>query len=260
MSGMNDPNSPEYLFATDNPLLKGLFRVQTCLSNYKEKVKAFYFQVLLSQYECPSCGGELVMTGPSQCACACGSVFDPTLIFQKSHCCAASLMRKTFHYACSRCHQTVPSRFLFDERLFDAAYFREMMKESRARAKRQKEEVRRLLAESRSGTLWLTEEPSIEAIPGLHEALNDFIREGQGQYEFSPKAGFRMEDYRDHILSVLGLGSRLFSDIAPMIDDSRRDRIWRFVTLTFMAQDRVVELTQYGADILVGRVSNEAYG
>jgi hypothetical protein len=136
-----------------------------------------------------------------------------------------------------------------------------MMKESRARAKRKKEEVRRLLAESRSGTLLLTEEPSLEAIPGLNDALNDFIRaEWLRNYEFASKAGFRMDDYRDHILSVLGLGSRLFSDITPMIDDSRRDRIWRFVTLTFMAQDRVVELTQYGTDILVGRVSNEAYG
>jgi hypothetical protein len=260
---MNDPpqNSYEYLFYSDNPLLKGLSQVQNYLSQYKEKVRAFYFQVLLSQYECPSCGGELFMTGPSQCACSCGKMFDPTLGFQKSHCCAASLLRKTFHYACSRCHQIVPSRFLFDERLFDAAYFREMMRESRERGKRKKEEVRRLLAESRSGTLLLTEEPSLEAIPGLNEALDDFIRiEGQGNYEFSPKAGFRMEDYRDHILSVLGLGSRLFSDIAPMIDDSRRDRIWRFVTLTFMAQDRAVELTQYGSDILVGRVSNEAYG
>ena len=201
------------------------------------------------------------MTGPSQCTCPCGKVFDPTLVFQKSHCCNANLIRKTFHYACSRCHQTVPSRFLFDERLFNSAYFREMMKESRARAKRKKEEVRRLLAESRSGTLLLTEEPCLEAIPGLNEALEDFIKsEMFGGYEFASKSGFRMDDYRDHILSVLKLGSRLFSDIAPMIDDSRRDRIWRFVTLTFMAQDRLVELTQYGPDILVGRVSNEAYG
>jgi hypothetical protein len=68
-----------------------------------------------------------------------------------------------------------------------------------------------------------------------------------------------MGDYRNHILSVLGVGSRLFSDIAPLIDDFRRDKIWRFVTLIFMAQDQEVELTQYGKDILVGKVANEAY-
>ena len=43
------------------------------------------------------------------------------------------------------------------------------------------------------------------------------------------------------------------------MDDCRRDKIWRFVTLIFMTQDREVELTQFGADILVERVANEAY-
>ena len=200
------------------------------------------------------------MVGPSQCGCSCGNVFDPTLAFQKSSCCDARLVRKTFHYACSRCHQTVPSRFLFDERLFDRDYFRAMMRESRDRDRRKREEINSLLAGSRSGPLSFMEEPCLEAIPGLTEALNGFIKsEMAGGYKFAPKSRFRMDDYRNHILSVLGLGSRLFSDIAPMIDDSRRDRIWRFVTLTFMAQDRVVELTQYGTDIFVERACNEAY-
>jgi hypothetical protein len=136
-----------------------------------------------------------------------------------------------------------------------------MMRESRARAKTKREEVRRLLAGSRSGPLLFTEEPLLESIHGLTEALNDFIgAKIIGGYEFAPKSGFRMNDYRNHILSILGLGSRLFSDIAPIIDDSRRDKVWRFITLIFMTQDREVALTQYGADILVERVRNEAYG
>jgi hypothetical protein len=135
-----------------------------------------------------------------------------------------------------------------------------MMRESRARAKRKREEVKRLLAGSRSGALLFMDEPSLESIPGLAEALNDFIgTEVTGGCAFAPKSGFRMGDYRAHILSILGVGSRLFSDIAPLLDDCRRDKIWRFVTLIFMAQDREVELTQYGRDILVGRAINEAY-
>ena len=39
------------------------------------------------------------------------------------------------------------------------------------------------------------------------------------------------------------------------IEDSRKDRIWRFVTLIFMLQDHEVSLTQYGSDILVERVT-----
>jgi hypothetical protein len=244
----------------NNPLLKRLKGVQSRIARLKEQVKEFYFLVLLGKHECPQCGGGLAMIGPSQCACACGNVFDPTLAFQQSACCRAGLVRKTFHYACSRCHQNVQSRFLFDERIFDAAYFREMMRESRARAKRKSEEVKRLLAGARSNPLSFMEEPCLESIPGLAEALNRFIgTEMTGYYAYVPKAGFRMANYRNHILSILGVGSRLFSDIAPLTDDCRRDKVWRFVTLIFMAHDREVELTQYGAEILVGRVSNEAY-
>ena len=248
------------VFYSKNPLLGGLKGVQVRIAHFKEQVKDFYFRVLLSQYECPECGGELAMIGPSQCACSCGNIFDPTLAFQQSACCGARLVRKIFHYACSKCNQTVQSRFLIDERIFDAAYFREMMRESRARSRRKREEVRRLLAGSRSGPISFMEGPCLESLPGLAAALDDFIgTEMTDACAFAPKAGFRMADYRNHILSLLGVGSRLFSDIAPLMDDCRRDKIWRFITLIFMAQDREVELTQYGKDILVGRVSNEAY-
>jgi hypothetical protein len=135
-----------------------------------------------------------------------------------------------------------------------------MMRESRARAKKKREEVRRLLAGSRSDPLSFMEPPCLESIPGLAEALNSFIgAEMAGGGTYVPKSGFRMEDYRNHILSLLGVGSRLFSDITPLMEDYRRDKIWRFVTLIFMAQGREVELTQYGKDILVGRIANEAY-
>jgi hypothetical protein len=248
------------VFYANNPLLGGLKGVQVRVARFKEQVKDFYFRLLLGKHECPKCGGGLVMIGPSQCSCSCGNLFDPTLAFQQTTCCGARLVRKTFHYACSNCNQTVQSRFLFDERIFDAEYFREMMRESRTRAKRKREEVKRLLAGSRSDPLSFMEPPCLESIPGLSEALNSFIgAEMAGGGIYVPKSGFRMADYRSHILSLLGVGSRLFSDIAPLMEDSRRDKVWRFVTLIFMAQDREVELTQYGRDILVGRVSSEAY-
>jgi hypothetical protein len=155
----------------------------------------------------------------------------------------------------------VASRFLFDERLFDKAYFREMMQESRDRARKKREEVRRLLAGSRSDTLILLQEPNLEAIPGLTEALDGFIGIRIGCLkDFLSNPDFSMDDYRNHILSVIGTGSMLFSDIPPLVGESRRDRIWRFVTLIFMQQDGDVSLTQYGTDILVERVQFEAYG
>ena len=69
-----------------------------------------------------------------------------------------------------------------------------------------------------------------------------------------------MNCYRNHILAILGMGTRLFSDIPPTMEDNRKDKIWRFVTLIFMQQDGDVSLTQHGADILIERVQIEAYG
>jgi hypothetical protein len=154
----------------------------------------------------------------------------------------------------------VPSRFLFDERVFDRAYFREMMQEARERKRIKREGLKLLLAGSRSGTLLLTEDPVLESIQGLKEALDGFIGINVDLYEISQNCGFNMDYYRGHILSVLGIGARLFSDIPHFIEDSKKDKIWRFVTLIFMQQNRKVELTQYGSDILVERIGNEAYG
>ena len=240
---------------THNPLIGAIGRVLSRVSSFKELARAYYFEVVLSLYRCPDCSGKLRMVGVSECSCTCGKILDPTISFQQSPCCGAKLVHRTFHYSCSRCHQTVPSRFLFDERLFDREYFREMMQEARARERRKKEELKAILAGSRSDNLILLEEPCFDSIPGLTEALNGFIGTGvSGFQDFLSKSGFSLKDYRSHLLSVIGNGSMLFSDIVPLIEDCRKDKIWRFVILIFMLQDHEVSLTQYGSDILVERV------
>jgi hypothetical protein len=246
----------------DKPLLGEIERVIGRVANFKERAREYYFAVILSPHQCPQCGGRLRMTGQSECSCSCGNIFDPTLAFQKSHCCGSGLLRKTFHYACSRCNRIVPSRFLFAERIFHGAYFREMMRESRKRAKEKREEVRRLLAESRSGVFLLMDDPDIGSIPGLIQDLDEFIgqqRIGADESVFDTTAGFRIEHYREHILSLLSWDTVLFSDIVPLAEDCRRDRTWRFITLVFMENDREVELVQHGNDLVVQRVYNEAH-
>ena len=255
-------STPISMSGLQNPLLRGISGVKARINEFKGKAKKFYFRVLLTQYGCPKCGEALTMTGQSQCVCSCGHSLDPTLAFQTSDCCDARLVRRSFHYVCSECGKTVPSRFLFDERIFDKAYFREMVRESRARAKRKREEIKRLLAESRSGALSLREDPNLEAIPGLIDDLNDFVGAGSAQMlglAINPESRFCMADYRKHILSLLDPGKVCFSDITPLVDDNRLDRVWRFVTLVFMQNDNEVRLSQYGKDLLIERVDHEAY-
>jgi hypothetical protein len=244
------------------PLVRTVMPAITRISELKERVKAFYYEVILSAYQCPQCSGRLSMTGQSQCSCSCGNTFDPTIAFQKSACCGAYLVRKTFHYACSICQGMIPSRFIFDERVFDSAYFREMMRESRARAKQRKEAIRQLLMEARSGTLPLLEEPNLESIHGLLEDLDCFVQQGSQDVTlcgFEPKQEFSMAGYREHILSNLNWGRVSFSGIPPIGEESRRDRAWRFITLIFMQTDREIELTQEGDNIWVQRATHEAH-
>ncbi len=245
-----------------NPLVREIKAILDQIKSFKERAKAFYFEVLLSSVRCPACNGRLNMIDQSECACSCGNVLDPTVEFQKSTCCGAKLIRKTFHYSCSRCKKVVPSRFLFDEKLFDGEYFRAMMQESRRRSQRKKEEIRRLLAESRSGALPLLEEPDLESIPGLLDDLDGFINDGSNEmadFYFDLEQPFEMDKYREHILSAMSWDSIQFSDIDPFIDDYRKDRVWRFVTLVFMQHDREVDIDQRGDELFIQRHHNEAH-
>ncbi len=163
---------------TRNPLIGEIDRILGCVEVFKERARSFYFEVALSPFQCPECGGHLKMTGTSECACACGNMFDPTIAFQKSLCCGSGLTRKTFHYSCRKCGKITPSRFIFDETLFDADYFRDMMRKSREKSRQKKQMIRQLLAQSRSNSLQLLEEPRLETIPDLIQDLHDFIKEG----------------------------------------------------------------------------------
>jgi hypothetical protein len=240
-----------------NPLVKELHRVHIRISHLKEKTKIFYFHVLLSRYQCPKCNGELTMTDQNQCSCSCGKAFDPTLAFQKSACCGTQLIRKTFHYVCSRCKKVNPSRFLFDERIFDRAYFCEMMKASRAKAKKKKQEMIKLLMEARSGELPLLQDPCLESVPGLIADLDQFVGADEDESDdavLETNSVFSMDDYRSHILSALDCGSRFFSKINNLGADLREDRVYRFVTLIFMQNEQEIDLTQYDNDLLIERI------
>ncbi|MCX7013702.1 MAG: hypothetical protein NTW86_14305 [Candidatus Sumerlaeota bacterium] len=148
----------------------------------------------------------------------------------------------------------MPSRFLFDERLFDQQYYCEKMRESRERKARKIEQLKAMLAASRSGVLWITEMPPLEAIPGLELELDGFI----GSISLLPLAeflgqdGFNLEHYRRSILGSVPPGCIIrFSAIPPVFEDSRLDRVRKFIALLFMEQSREALLTQEGEEIKV---------
>jgi len=92
------------------PLLSAIGEVQDRMADFKERVRTFYFEVVLSPHQCLECGGRLKMARQSLCSCSSGKTLDPTLEFQRSACCRAGLVSRTFHYACSKCQEVVPRR------------------------------------------------------------------------------------------------------------------------------------------------------
>jgi len=137
-----------------------------------------------------------------------------------------------------------------------------MMRGARDRKKRKQEEIRRLLAESRSNTLVFVEEPELETIPGLIEDLDEFILGEKLEFPdtiFENGDIFNIEKYWSHIQQILGWDPIHFSEIPPLEDNHRRDRAYRFITMIYMQNDRKVDIEQEGNDLFVQRVYNEAH-
>jgi len=227
-------------------------KIQSNVKAFKERSKLYYFDVLFTKYRCPVCNRRFQISDSSQAKCICGNSFDPTIEFQRSVCCNANLTRQIFHYVCSNCGKYVKSIFLFDERLFDINYFREMMARSRERKRRRAEMLNRVIRE-RSHELILFGDFKPEFLDGLSEDLNDLINTNSAMIseEINTETDeFDMLRYWHHIL--LGLHDEiLFSRILPISKNSRKDRIWRFITLIFMEHEQKIWLTQYDNDILV---------
>ena len=241
------------MFAS-NPLVTSVERVLERVLSFKDRARRFFYQVVLSPYSCVSCGGGLEWTGAGRARCSeCNTGFDLTVAFQKSPCCDAALRPRRQHYACSRCGRTVVSRFLFDERAFDRAYFKEAMRRSREDKRRRLAQLKQILAASRSDGLVPADLPDLDSIPGLAEDLDRFVGSVPifAVSDFRGKDEFVMEAYRDAILKCLDGLEIMFTAFPALCADARADRARRFITLVYMEHEREVVLTQYGNDILV---------
>jgi len=234
-----------------NPLLTRFEVIQSAISKFKDEVKKYYFAVLLNRYRCHKCNNKLKLVDSSLAKCDCGLYFDPTIEFQRCPNCKDELVRKTFHYACGKCNNIVPSKFLFDEKVFNNEYFQEKMRISRDRKKREKTELQRFLKDSRSGILILNDYINFDNISGFEDDLNGFIGISHSVDECQfDQQDFVFCDYRSHLLRLIN-EEILFNSIPSLDSVERKDKIFRFIALIFMEQDREVWLSQQGEDILV---------
>ncbi|HOW74102.1 MAG TPA: hypothetical protein PKY77_26150 [Phycisphaerae bacterium] len=227
------------------------FCMAAVVERFMEQARAFYYAVMLSGYPCPGCGGSLEMVSEGTCQChSCGSSFDPTVTFQRCEGCGGKPRLMVRRYQCSCCGQDVASRFLFDGLVFDAEYFRQKMAESRERKRELRERVRQMLTQGRSPAIQ-PEPMDLAAMPGLLEALDGLVRVEDGGFDAPLFPAFSLSRYQSHIHAHIRPFPMRFDQIPPLSENTRLDRIWRFIAILFLAHAGIIDAWQNGPDILV---------
>ena len=213
--------------------------------------RRFCYEVMLSAHRCPRCAGQLEMIGESRCRCReCAHEFDPTLEFQRCPSCEGPLRLRICRYVCRTCEMDVPSRFVFDGVVFDREYFRLKLAESRERQRQELAERQHQVAENRSPPA----EPSpvdLASVPGLLDALNGLTCVPDLAAWAPLIQGFDLERYETHLAAHIGPSERRFDDLPALEENSRLDRIWRFIAVIFMAHAGRIRIRQQGSTILV---------
>jgi predicted RNA-binding Zn-ribbon protein involved in translation (DUF1610 family) len=224
------------------------------VEGFAEKAKRFFYSVMLVAFRCPKCNGAMAMQAEGRSRCtSCGTEIDPTVAFQRCSDCGGTPVVRVRRYQCSKCGREIASRFLFDGLVFNADYFREKMAESRQRKKEQEERVRKMLAECRSADLPLGQ-LDLTAVPGLVEALNSLSTGLEDRVAVESRSQFDLRLYESHIQAHIRDFPLTLDEIPPLSrEDVRKDLIWRFIAVIFLAHADVVDVWQEGRDVVVRR-------
>ena len=227
-----------------NRIIESSFALTTAVSRFTARARTFFYEVMLSDHACPTCGGPLSMQGEGRSRCqACRRVVDPTLTFQACPRCGGKPRLRIRRYECSACGVGIVSRFLFEGLVFDADYFRRKMSEHRQRRAEQRERVRQMLAESRSRGL-TPPAADLDTVPGLAEALNRLTGGMKTPLAYLPRDRFNLGRYQAHIQAHIRPFAISLEEIPPLGENARIDRVWRFVTIIFLAHAGIIEVWQ----------------
>ena len=227
------------------------FDMARAVETFIQKAKRFFYSVMLLGYRCPKCDGSLVMAAEGRCKCtSCGIEFDPTVTFQRCSACGGTPVLRVRRYQCKQCGSDISSKFLFDGLVFETEYFRQKVAESRERKKEQRERVRQMLEESRSADLPLGA-VDLTTVPGLLDALNSLTSGLDMAFTVESRDEFDLNRYETHIEAHIQDFPLNLSEIPPLSKNLRKDLIWRFIAVIFLAHTGIVDVVQNRQDILV---------
>ena len=241
-------------------IIKLAFDMLAVVQNFFGKARRFYYLVMLFGHRCPKCNNALTMVAEGMCRCnSCEFEFDPTVEFQRCSKCEGVPVLRVRRYYCKDCGSEVISKFLFDTLPFECEYFKAKMAESRQRKKEQRERVRKMLAESRSADLPL-QIGDLNDMPGLVEALNGLTAGLDTDFAVHYRDKFDLKRYQRHIQAHIGDFPVNLLDIPAISENARKDVIWRFIAVIFLAHTGIVDIRQDGRDIMVIKHETDTEG
>ena len=127
---------------------------------------------------------------------------------------------------------------------------RQLGRNARERKKQQRERVRKMLADSRSGALSLPA-AELSSVPGLTDALNGLVIGADETLRWKPNAGFDLKRYESHIQAHIRDFPISLDELPPLEKNARKDRIWRFIAIIFLAHFGLIDIWQDGQNIMV---------
>lgn len=234
------------------------FEIEAAVKKLCEKIRRFYYRVVLAGFRCPKCESSLLMVADGLCRCkGCGREFDPTIEFQSCVHCGGKVRLKISRYFCSLCRQEVASKFLFDGRVYDRQYFAGRMAKSRQQKKIQREELKQKAIQYRSNEIE-TEPANFSSMADLLIAIDGLTKGITPEIVIPQKDEFDLNRYESHIQAHIGGVAVNLRDMPPLHENKRKDLIWRFIAVIFLAHAGIVDIEQDGLDIMV--MKNETYG
>jgi len=233
-------------------IIQRAFDLMQAVEALRRRVRAFYYEVMLWGQACPRCEAPLRMIGESRCQCTmCRHEFDPTVSFQQCMGCGGQVRLRIRRYVCRQCGRDIRSRFVYDRPAFDREYFRERMAESRKRAREHQDLTKPMVVPPRSEEACVAP-AALDEIPGLLEALDGLVS-APDIAAWLPllRTGFDLKRYQGHVLNHIGPIEVPFDTLPQLENNTRLDRIWRFVAIVFLAHSGEIELWQENGAIMV---------
>ena len=129
------------------------------------------------------------------------------------------------------------------------------MAESRQRQQEKLRQVREMLSQSRSEAI-AYDAVDLDSVPGLIAALNSLTQGIDEKLLIELKGKFDLGRYQTHIKAHLQDFPIDLRQIPALIENTRKDLIWRFIAAIFLEHEKQVQIQQEGQTLWLSHYVN----